>query len=55
MHAFLILLLVHLHLTMLEPAIKDAFAVARNPIVRKDVKAVAKVVSSYEKQHRKKH
>jgi hypothetical protein len=47
--AFLFMLLAHLHLTVLEPAIKDAITVARNPVVRRDVKAAVKVLSAYEK------
>ena len=52
--AFLIMLLVHLHLTALEPVIKDALIVAKNPVVQKEAKAAAKAVVSYEKQRRAK-
>ena len=52
------MILMHLHLTALEPAIKDAIVIAKNPIVRKDAKAsyqAAKaLVAAYEKQKRKK-
>ncbi len=51
--AFLIALLTHLHLIMLEPAIKDAIAVAKNPVVRKDVRTAVKTISAYEKQRHK--
>jgi hypothetical protein len=47
--AFLFMLLAHLHLTALEPAIREGAMLARNPVVRKDVKAAVKVVSAYEK------
>jgi hypothetical protein len=50
--AILIMILVHLHLTMLEPAIKDAIMVARNPTVQKDVKAAAKAFAAYEKKRK---
>jgi hypothetical protein len=55
MHGILVLILLHLHLTMLEPVIKDALVIARNPVVRKDVGAAVKVVSAYEKQRHKKN
>ena len=51
--AFLISMLIHLHLTALEPAIKDVIAVARNPVVRKDIKAATNTVIAYEKRKKK--
>ena len=49
---FLISLLIHLHLTALEPVIKEAVVIAKNPVVRKDIKASIKTVSAYEKNKR---
>lgn len=48
--AFLIMLLTHLHLTVLEPAIRDAIVIAKNPVVRRDVKAAVKIISAYEQR-----
>jgi hypothetical protein len=50
--ALLISMLVHLHLTALEPVIKEAVVIAKNPVARKDIKAVVKTVSAYEKNKR---
>jgi hypothetical protein len=50
--AFLISLLIHLHLTALEPVIKEAVVIAKNPAVRKDIKAAVKTVYAYEKNKR---
>ena len=50
--AFLISMLIHMHLTALEPVIKEAVVIAKNPVVRKDIKAVVKTVSAYEKNKR---
>jgi hypothetical protein len=49
----LIAILVSLHLSFLAPVIKDAIVVAKNPIVRKDVKAAAKAVAAYERSRKK--
>lgn len=51
--ASLMMLLSTLHLTAIEPIIRDAVAVARNPVIRKDVKAAVQVVQGYEKAQAK--
>jgi hypothetical protein len=50
----LLYLLMHLHLTALEPVIRDALVIAKNPVVQKEAKAAAKAVVAYEKQRRAK-
>jgi hypothetical protein len=54
--AFLIYLLAHLHLTVLEPAIREGIQIAQNPVVRKDVRIAGKAikaVAAYEKARNK--
>lgn len=52
--AFLIALLLHLHLTALEPVIMKAIVIAKNPVVRKDVRAAVKFVDAVRQQRNKK-
>jgi hypothetical protein len=54
--AFLMMLLMHLHLTALEPALKEGLAIARNPAVQKEanrvVKGAGQAITAYNNAHK---